>query len=214
MSTGGGRPHAEAPTAIGVDKIERDSIVDAIEDWRDANDTTRMPMAPRATTISSWRCPTAPATGTSRTPSELARRSRASRRRCTGPRGQAGPRSTCSPREPRHRQHQYRARAGAPAGPGRCRDQPTSSSRAPTTPTRQCRRGSGGPGDRGSTTFRIEAEGIGGEPGAHRRDRPIVQPRARARRRRLTVCSWQSLTLKPPARDGAPPPAKDTALKS
>jgi general secretion pathway protein K len=28
-------------TAIGVDKIERDSIVDAIEDWRDANDTTR-----------------------------------------------------------------------------------------------------------------------------------------------------------------------------
>ena len=28
-------------TAIGVDKIQRDSIVDAIEDWRDANDTTR-----------------------------------------------------------------------------------------------------------------------------------------------------------------------------
>jgi general secretion pathway protein K len=28
-------------TAIGVDKIERDSIADAIEDWRDANDTTR-----------------------------------------------------------------------------------------------------------------------------------------------------------------------------
>jgi general secretion pathway protein K len=29
-------------TAIGVEKIQRDSIVDAIEDWRDANDTTRL----------------------------------------------------------------------------------------------------------------------------------------------------------------------------
>jgi len=28
-------------TALGVDKIERDSIVDAIEDWRDTNDTKR-----------------------------------------------------------------------------------------------------------------------------------------------------------------------------
>ena len=28
-------------TALGVDKIERDSIVDSIEDWRDANDTKR-----------------------------------------------------------------------------------------------------------------------------------------------------------------------------
>ena len=29
-------------SAIGVDKIERDTIVDSIEDWRDANDTNRM----------------------------------------------------------------------------------------------------------------------------------------------------------------------------
>jgi type II secretory pathway component PulK len=28
-------------SAIGVEKIERDSIIDAIEDWRDTNDTTR-----------------------------------------------------------------------------------------------------------------------------------------------------------------------------
>jgi general secretion pathway protein K len=28
-------------TAIGVDRLERDAIVDSIEDWRDANDTTR-----------------------------------------------------------------------------------------------------------------------------------------------------------------------------
>ncbi len=29
-------------SAIGVDKTERDTIVDSIEDWRDANDTTRV----------------------------------------------------------------------------------------------------------------------------------------------------------------------------
>ena len=29
-------------TALGVDKIQRDAIVDAIEDWRDTNDTTRI----------------------------------------------------------------------------------------------------------------------------------------------------------------------------
>jgi general secretion pathway protein K len=29
-------------TKVGVDKIERDAIIDAIEDWRDTNDTTRI----------------------------------------------------------------------------------------------------------------------------------------------------------------------------
>jgi general secretion pathway protein K len=28
-------------TALGVDRIQRDTVVDSIEDWRDANDTTR-----------------------------------------------------------------------------------------------------------------------------------------------------------------------------
>jgi general secretion pathway protein K len=68
----------------------------------------------------------------------------------------------------------------------------------------------------GSLTFRIEAEGlIGGEPRARMVAivRRLVGPQSGAKPL-LNVYSWQSLPLKPPATDGAPPPAKDKALKS
>ena len=155
-------------TAIGVDKIERDSIVDAIEDWRDANDTTRTNGA-ESDDYLKLPVPYRARNGNFQDTDELLQVKGITPEMYSGPRGQAPPRRGAHRAQPRHRQHQYRAGAGALfPGPVRCRDQQYRPGRARTTPIPTVPGRFGGRRVTvGSTTFRIDAEGIvGGEPKA------------------------------------------------
>jgi general secretion pathway protein K len=128
-------------TAIGVDKIERDSIVDAIEDWRDANDTTRANGA-ESDDYLKLPVPYRARNGNFQDTDELLQ-VKGITRRCIGATRTSPPSPTCSPRA---------AAAPSTSIPRRRRCSPPwacpmprsaiSSRSARTTPIRRCRVGS------------------------------------------------------------------------